>query len=238
MFIVAIRTLILYILVIVALRLMGKREIGQLQPFDLVVLLMISDLAAIPSESVGIPLIAGIIPILVLVLTSILLSYIELKSERARGILNGTPSILIERGKIIEQELIRNRLPLTDLVEELRMKSIPNIADVEFAVLETNGQISILPKSLKRPVTPEDLKLKPGYEGLPIVLIMDGKLNPANLAHASKDQTWLEGEIKKSKLKGIEEVLFASLDSSGNLFLQEKQKYSKKKQNRQKIALK
>jgi len=233
MLIVAIRTLILYILVIVALRLMGKREIGQLQPFDLVVLLMISDLAAIPSENVGIPLIAGIIPILVLVLTSILLSYVELKSERARGILNGTPSILIERGRIIEQELIRNRLPLTDLVEELRMKSIPNIADVEFAVLETNGQISILPKASKRQVTPEDLKLQLGYEGLPIVLIMDGKLNPANLAHASKDQTWLEEEIKKSKLEGIEEVLFASLDSSGKLFLQEKQKYSKKKQNRQ-----
>lgn len=228
MLIIAIRTLILYTLVILALRLMGKREIGQLQPFELVVLLMIADLAAIPSENVGIPLLAGIIPILVLVLTSILLSYIELKSERARGILNGTPSILIERGKIIEQELVRNRLPLTDLVEELRMKSIPNIADVEFAVLETNGQISILPKSSKRPVTPEDLMLQPNYEGLPIVLIMDGKLNRANLARASKDLVWLDKEIKKSKLNGIEEVLFACLDSTENLFLQEKQKYSKK----------
>jgi uncharacterized membrane protein YcaP (DUF421 family) len=208
---------------------MGKREIGQLQPFDLVVLLMISDFAAIPSENIGIPLMAGVIPILVLVLTSILLSFIELKSERARGILNGTPSILIERGKIIEVELVRNRLPLTDLVEELRMKSIPDIADVEFAVLETNGQISILQKSLKRPVSPEDLMLQPDYEGLPSVLIMDGKLNRTSLALINKDQTWLEDEIKKRGLNGIEEVLFASLNSSGNFFLQEKQKHSKKK---------
>lgn len=228
MLIVAIRTLILYILVILALRLMGKREIGQLQPFDLVVLLMISDFAVIPSEDIGIPLLAGVIPILVLVLTSNLLSYIELKSERARGILNGIPSVLIERGRIIEKELIRNRLPLSDLVEELRLKSVPSIADVEFAVLETNGQISILPKSQKRPATPEDLKLETGYEGLPSILIMDGKVNRSNLAHAGKEITWLEKEVRKNKLQGVHEVLFASLDSSGQLYIQGKDKYSKR----------
>src|SRR5690349_7974690 len=103
------RTLILYALVVVALRVMGKREIGQLQPFDLVIILMISELAAIPSENVGIPLISGIIPILVLLLSSVLLSAIEMKSERARAIINGTPSILIERGRILEAELKRNR---------------------------------------------------------------------------------------------------------------------------------
>lgn len=223
MLIIAIRTLILYTLVIVAIRLMGKREIGQLQPFELVVLLMLSDFAAIPSEDIGIPLMAGIIPILVLVFISVILSFIELKSERARGILNGVPSVLIERGKIIEQELVRNRIPLSDLIEEIRMKSIPNIADVEYAVLETNGQISILPKSLKRPVNPEDLKLQPSFEGLPIVLVMDGKLNQANLSKANKDLKWLDNEIQKKKLNGVEEVLFASLDSSGNLFLQERE---------------
>lgn len=229
MLIVAIRTLILYILVILALRLMGKREIGQLQPFDLVVILMISDFAVIPSEDIGIPLLAGVIPILVLVLMSNLLSYVELKSERARGILNGVPSILIERGRIIEKELIRNCLPLTDLMEELRLKSVPSIADVEFAVLETNGQISILPKSQKRPATPEDLKLQTGYEGLPSILIMDGKIKYTNLTHAGKDIHWLEKELKKNKLQGAHEVLIASLDSSGQLFIQEKNKYSKRR---------
>lgn len=228
MVIIAIRTFILYSFVIMALRLMGKREIGQLQPFELVVILMISDMAAIPSEDVGIPLISGIIPIMILVFISISLSFLELKSERARDILNGTPSILIERGRIVEHELVRNRLPLTDLVEELRMRSIPNIADVEFAILETNGQISVLPKSTKRPVTPEDLKLQPAYEGLPIVFIMDGRLQKDAFASLGKSQAWLDNEIKKHQLNNIEEVLFASLDSSGSLYLQVKDKYARK----------
>lgn len=222
MLIIITRTLILYALVVVALRIMGKREIGQLQPFDLVIILMISELAAIPSENVGIPLIAGIIPILVLLLASILLGQIEMKSERARAILNGTPSILIERGKIIESELKRNRYNLSDLLEELRIKNIPNIADVEFAVLETNGQVSVLSKSFKRPLTPEDLNMSPPFEGLPTVLIMDGKLNPAGLRHLSKDIQWLKDELEKQSVNRIEDVLLASLDTSERLFVQKK----------------
>lgn len=224
MLIIITRTLILYALVVIALRLMGKREIGQLQPFDLVIILMISELAAIPSENVGIPLIAGIIPILVLLLASLILGAIELKSERARAILNGTPSILIERGKIIEAELKRNRYNLNDLLEELRIKNVPNIADVEFAVLETNGQVSVLPKSLKRPTTPEDFNMSPSYEGLPTALITDGKLNRLNMQRANKDIQWLQNELKKQNINQIDEVLLASLDTSGNLFVQAKLK--------------
>lgn len=222
MLIIVTRTLILYALVVVALRLMGKREIGQLQPFDLVAILMISELAAIPSENVGIPLMAGIIPILVLLLVSILLAALEMKSERARAILNGTPSILIERGRIIEAELVRNRYNLNDLLEELRIKNVPNIADVEFAVLETNGQVSVLPKSLKRPTTPEDFNISPSYEGLPTALIMDGKINQENLQKVNKDLKWLMAELKKQNLNRIEEALLVSLDTSGNVFVQAK----------------
>lgn len=222
MLIIVTRTLILYALVVVALRLMGKREIGQLQPFDLVAILMISELAAIPSENVGIPLMAGIIPILVLLLVSILLAALEMKSERARAILNGTPSILIERGRIIEAELVRNRYNLNDLLEELRIKNVPNIADVEFAVLETNGQVSVLPKSLKRPTTPEDFNISPSYEGLPTALIMDGKINRENLQKVNKDLQWLMAELKKQNLNRIEEALLVSLDTSGNVFVQAK----------------
>ncbi|NMA69174.1 MAG: DUF421 domain-containing protein [Desulfitobacterium sp.] len=228
MILIAIRTVILYSLVILALRLMGKREIGQLQPFEFVVILMISDLAAIPSENMGIPLISGIIPILILVILSISLSYLELKSVKARDILNGVPSILVDRGRIVEEELIRNRLPLSDLVEELRMRSIPNIADVEFAILETNGQISVLPKSNKRPVTPEDLKIEPDFEGLPYVLIMDGRIDNKALAISGKNLTWLENELKKKNVQSIEEVFFASLDTTGSLYLQLKDKNLKK----------
>lgn len=222
MIIVVIRTLILYTLVIVALRLMGKREIGQLQPFELVVIIMISELAAIPSENVGIPLLIGIIPILVLLLTSLTLAWISLKSEKARAIICGTPSILIQRGKILEEELKKNRYNLTDLLEELRIKNVPNIADVEFAVLETNGQLSVFPKSQKRPTIPEDFHITTQYEGLPLTIIMDGKLNSNNLQQGDKDLNWLKGELKKHSIDKIENVLLASLDSSGTLYVQAK----------------
>ena len=223
MIIVVIRTLILYTLVIVALRLMGKREIGQLQPFELVVIIMISELAAIPTENVGIPLLSGIIPILVLLLTSLTLAWVSLKSETARTIICGSPSILIQRGKILEDELRKNRYNLTDLLEELRIKNVPNIADVEFAVLETNGQLSVFPKSQKRPTIPEDFKIPTQFEGLPITLIMDGKLNSTNLQQSNKDLAWLKRELKKQSIHKIENVFLASLDSAGALFVQAKQ---------------
>ncbi|MGC7869949.1 DUF421 domain-containing protein [Desulfosporosinus sp. SYSU MS00001] len=222
MIIVVLRTLILYALVIIALRLMGKREIGQLQPFELVVIIMISELAAIPSENIGVPLLSGIIPILVLLLTGITLAWISLKSERARAIICGTPSVLIERGKILEDELKKNRYSLTDLLEELRIKNVPNISEVEFAVLETNGQLSVFPKSQNRPTIPKDFMLKTQYEGLPLTMIMDGVLNQKNLQQSNKDLNWLMTELKKQKIDRVEDVLLASLDSSDTLFVQVK----------------
>lgn len=226
MIIVVLRTLILYALVIIALRIMGKREIGQLQPFELVVIIMISELAAIPSENIGVPLLSGIIPILVLLLTGITLAWISLKSERARAIICGTPSVLIERGKILEDELKKNRYSLTDLLEELRIKNVPNISEVEFAVLETNGQLSVFPKSQNRPTIPKDFMLKTQYEGLPLTMIMDGVLNQKNLQQSNKDLNWLMTELKKRKIDRVEDVLLASLDSSDTLFVQVKSSFN------------
>lgn len=231
MLIVIVRTLILYVLVIIALRLMGKREIGQLQPFELVVILMISELAAVPSENVGVPMLSGIIPILVLLSASLSLAWISLKSEKARNIICGKPSILIDRGKISQEELRKNCYNLTDLLEELRLNNIPNIADVEFAILENNGQLSVIPKAHKRPAVPEDFKMQPQYEGLPLTIIMDGKLNKDNLEHQNKDVAWLKRELKKQQIRQIEDVFFANLDSSGNLFIQERQKKPKNKKS-------
>lgn len=227
MILIVLRTLILYALVIVALRLMGKREIGQLQPFELVVILMISDLAVVPAESVGIPLLSGIIPILVLLTASMTLAWISLKSQKAREIICGKPSILIERGRILEDELKRNCYNLTDLLEELRISNVPNIADVEYAILENNGQLSVFPKSHKRPIIPEDFQIHPPYEGLPLNLILDGKLNTNNLKRSNHDLTWLKEELGKQTILRIEDVLLASLDSSGKLFVQTKLRSSK-----------
>ena len=218
-----VRTVILYLIIVLVLRLMGKRQVGQLQPFELVIILMISELAAIPSQDTGIPLLAGLFPVLVLLLLGIAISQVTLKSEKARSIICGTPTVLINRGVILEDELRKLRYNLSDLMEQLRVKDIPNITDVEFAILETNGQLSVIPKATRRPVNPHDLNINPPYEGLPITLIMDGILHHDNLEKANLTYAWLQNELDKANIDDVRHVLLASVDSQGVLFLQRKQ---------------
>lgn len=219
-----VRTIILYLIIVLVLRVMGKRQIGQLQPFELVIILMISELAAIPSQDTGIPLIAGLLPVLVLLLLGVAISQITLKSETARGIICGTPTILIDKGHILEDELRKLRYNLSDLLEQLRVKNIPDIADVEYAILETNGQLSVIPKSMKRPVNPEDLQLNIPGEGLPYTLIMDGIVQHQNFAKVGVNMEWLEQELQKVNIKDNRDVLIASFGAKGKLFIQEKEK--------------
>jgi len=220
--VVFIRTLILFSVVVVVMRIMGKRQIGELQPFELATAIMISELAAVPMQNTGIPLINGIIPILTLLIAQFTLSFISLKSVKARGIICGKPSILIENGKINEKNLRNEMFTLNDLLEQLRIKNVPNIADVEFAILETNGQLSVIPKSQKRPVNPEDLNIPTKYEGLPLDLIIDGIAIEKNLSQAGLDMDWLKSEINKSGIDNVKNVLFATLDTNGNLYCQKK----------------
>jgi len=204
------------------MRVMGKRQIGQLQPFELAVAIMISELAAIPMQNTGIPLINGIIPIITLLLAQLLLSLISLKSIKARGIICGKPNILIENGKINEANLRKEMYTLNDLLEQLRIKGTSNIQDIEYAILETNGQLSIIPKSQKRPVTPEDLKIQTDYEGIPLDLVIDGVINYSNLEKAKLDENWLLTQLNNHDIKDTKEALFVSLDSSGKLYFQKK----------------
>lgn len=215
-----IRTLILYFLVVVALRLMGKRQIGKLQPYELVVLIVLAELATIPMEDIRIPLLSGVVPILVLLVVEVGLSYFTMKSERLRGIVCGTPAILIQNGKIVEQELVRLRYNINDLLEQLRAKNFPNIADVEYAILENSGEISIIPKSQKRPLNPADLNIPTKYEGIPMTLIIDGYLFENNLDKINLSKEWLKAELEKFGIQDIKQVLLASLDTEGNLFYQ------------------
>lgn len=224
MLVVFIRTLILYVIVVIVMRIMGKRQVGQLQPFELVVAIMISELAAVPMQNTGIPLVNGIIPILTLLVAQISMSFINLKSTKARGIICGKPSILVENGKIVEEKLRTEMYTLNDLLEQLRSKDIPNIADVEFAILETNGQLSVIPKSQKRPVNPEDLNIYTNYEGLPLDLIVDGTVMYNNLSKANLNEVWLKDQLAKFNIKEMREILFASLDANGNLFYQQRAK--------------
>ncbi|WP_028309215.1 DUF421 domain-containing protein [Desulfitibacter alkalitolerans] len=222
MLIIFARTIILFLLVMIVIRVMGKRQIGELQPFELVLAIMIAELATVPMEDKEIPLINGIIPILTLLLLQVIITFISLKSDKLRGLISGTPSVLIENGKIIESELRKLRYNLTDLLEQLRLKNFPNIADIEYAILETSGELSIIPKSQKRPVTPEDLNIHTAYEGLTLPLIMDGHVKLNNLQKLNLDTKWLNAELNKFGIKSTTEVLLASLDTKGELYIQKK----------------
>jgi uncharacterized membrane protein YcaP (DUF421 family) len=213
------RTLFMYLMVLVVLRIMGKREVGELSPFDLVVAIMIAELAAIPMENIKIPLSHGIIPIVTLMVAEVGLAYLCLKSERARKWINGKPNVLIANGKIVEAEMGKCRYSIGDLMAQLREKGVVNIDDVEFAILETSGELSVIPKSQKRPLCPEDLDIQTKYEGLPIILIDDGRILHKHLQDNNLTIEWLDCQIRLKGVNSIKDVLYASLDSQGNLFV-------------------
>ena len=221
MLIVFFRSIILYILVLIVMRLMGKREIGQLQPFELAIAIMIADLASIPMSDIGIPIMDGIIPILGLLVMHLLISFINLKSMKMRAFICGKPSILIYRGKINEEVMRKERFTINELQERLRSNNVYDIGDVEYAILETSGQVSVIEKPNKRMVTPEDLNIEPEYEGISYDLVIDGKVMNENLKILNKDYNWLEHEVRKFNMKP-EEALLVTINGKGNFFCQKK----------------
>jgi uncharacterized membrane protein YcaP (DUF421 family) len=199
---------------------LGKRQIGQLQPSELVVALVIADLAAVPMANVGIPLVNGIIPIVTLFIMEELLSFISMKSERARGIISGKPSILIERGIIMEHELGRIRYNLNDLLEQLRLKNFSNLEDIDYAILETSGQLSVIPKAEKRPVTLKNLNINADTQHLPVTVIIDGRTNSDNLHKIGLSDSWLINELKRDNVRSAKDVFFAYLNPEKKLIYQ------------------
>lgn len=223
MLIVLFRTLILYLLVVIVLRIMGKPQIGQLQPFELVIAIMISELAAVPMADTEIPLINGIIPILTLLFAQVTLSYWSLKSDKARNIICGKPSIVIEKGRILEDELRRLRMTVNDLLEQLRVKNYPNINEVNYAILETNGDLSVIPKVQNRPVQLADLGINPPDPGLPLALVVDGVCDTKNFEKVNlKIDDFLKIIGKDEKLT-IQDLFFASIDDTGKIYWQRKE---------------
>ncbi len=215
------RAIFLYIIVLIVMRLMGKREIGQLQPFELAISIMIADLASIPMADTGVPITNGIIPILGLLIMHLAISYINLKSIKGREILCGRPRILVYRGKIDEKALIKERFTINELEERLRGNNVMNLGDVEYAILETNGNISVIQKPEKRGTIPEDFNITPDYEGISYDLVIDGKVMDENLKKIGKNYQWLEEQVKKFGFKP-EQALIVTFDGKGQIFCQQK----------------
>lgn len=215
------RAIILYIIVLIVMRAMGKREIGQLQPFELAISIMIADLASIPMTEIGIPITNGIIPILGLLIMHLLISYINLKSVKLREIICGKPRILIHRGKIDEKALKKERFTINELQERLRGDNVINLGDVEYAILETNGEITVILKPEKRGVIVEDLNINPIYEGITYDLVVDGKIMYDNLQKLGKDYNWLKKELQRFNMLP-EEALIATINGKEQIFCQKK----------------
>lgn len=216
------RTIVIYLILLLVMRIMGKREVGKLSPFDFVVAIVIAELAALPMDKEEMSLVHGMAPIFTLVGAEIFLSWLSLKSTWVRRFINGTPSVLVENGRLVEEEMRRNRYNVNDLLAQLREKGYANVADVEFAILETSGQLSVIPKAERRPVTPADLGLKVSAEGLPVILVIDGQLQERNLARIGWNRKKAEEVLRRKGVTDIKKVLLATVDSRGEVYVSER----------------
>ena len=221
MAVITVRTLIVFFCIYAAMRLMGKRQLGQLEPSELVVAVLITDMAAHPLQDIGIPLLNGLLPIAILLSCELLISWLSLKSSRFRALCFGRPSILMHDGRIRLEELRRNRFCLDELCEELRGKGITDLSSVRCAVLETDGTLNVLLKAESQPVTPAQMGLKAPDGGLPVTLISDGKVNRDNLQLIRRDETWLHRELLARGFSSPAQICFMSIDELGKIFLQE-----------------
>ena len=222
-----VRTVILYLLIMLGLRLMGKRQIAELEPSELVLTMLISDLAAVPMQDFGIPLLAGVIPIAAILSLSMLMSQLSLHNLRFRNLVCGTPSVLIRNGTLQQEELRKNRYTLDELLEELRSHGLSGIGDVKYAILENSGQLSILPWAKAQPPTAAQLNLNPTDDvTLPIVLINDGRILEKNLRLCGKDLTWLEKTLKTQHLSSPKEAFLLTLDEHDQVFCIKKEPVS------------
>ncbi|MDO4517557.1 MAG: DUF421 domain-containing protein [Bacillota bacterium] len=217
------RTVILYLLIIVGIRLMGKRQIGQLEPSELVLSLLIADLAAVPMQDFGIPLIMGMIPILTLLCLSTILSVLTVKSIRFRALLCSRPSIVVQDGEILIREMVKNRFTVDELMEELRVAGITDLSSVKYAVLETTGRISVVPKAEDRPVTLRDMDLPAKDTGMPVIVISDGRVLSENLILRNLSMQWLREELLKRGVTDVRRVFLMTVNETGGIYFVEKE---------------
>lgn len=222
MIISVIRTILLYIVIILAIRIMGKRQIGELQTSELVVTLLISDIAAIPMQNTEQSLLSGIVPILILIVCEIIISFLILKRAGFRRIICGKPIVIISDGKINQSEMHRLRMSTEDLSEELRQQGIFNIEDVGFAIVETNGKLSVLKKPEKDIPTAEELGIKTNDKGLEVVVISDGEISKYSLKICGLSRDWLFDTLKKENTE-LNDVFLMIANGQGEYKIIEKE---------------
>lgn len=206
MFVIISRTLIIFAAILVSMRLMGKRQLGELELSELVVAVLVSDFAVIPLQDLSVPVWNGVVPVAVLLVCEVVISKLALKSIKLRSFLSGTPSVIIENGVINQTEMRKNRISLDELDEALRKKQILNVADVRYALLETDGTLSTILYSGKQPLTAGQFGAAPSDETVPLPVIVDGRILKSNLQKLHSSTEWLERELKRRKVRSAKDV--------------------------------
>jgi uncharacterized membrane protein YcaP (DUF421 family) len=219
------RTFLLYLVLVVSLRLMGKRQVGEMEPMELVVALLIADLASVPMQDIGIPLVSGVVPILTLLSLELLVSVCSMRSIKFRALICGKPLILLHNGRIDQKNLRRSRVTVDELTECLRQQGVLDLTQVQYAILETNGQLSVLPYPKHQPASAKDAGVRVDEAFLPVTLISDGHLLSDNLALIGRDMVWLRDVLKSQELT-IRQVFLLTADRGGKLYLARKEEAS------------
>jgi len=216
--IIFIRTFIIYIALLGAMRLMGKRQLGELELSELVITVLISDIAAHPLQDIGIPLMNGLLPVVLLFCCELIISGVIVKSNKAKEFLCGKPSFLIVNGVINQQEMKKNRFTPDELAEELRTQSMLDISKIKFAILETDGRLNIVLFPSERAVTARQLSIETDDSGYPVIIINNGKVIPNNLRLCGRDENWLHKELAARKVKSVKDVYLMSLNEAGQIY--------------------
>ena len=217
-----IRSVVIYILVLFVIRLMGKRQVGEMQPFEFVITLIIADLACIPMSELSVPLVHGIVPILALLLLHFFICVLARKSMKLRYLLSGRPAIVVTPTGIDYNELKKLNMTLDDLIEAMRGCDVFSIDEIAYAIIETNGKMCIIPKMQNMPITREDMNINAGQSALPVNIIMDGKMLSENVKLTGIDDKFINMCLKRANVKMIKEVLIFTLDNNGKVFIQAK----------------
>lgn len=217
MIIIFVRTVILYMLVLFVIRIMGKAELSKMSPFQLIVVFMIAELASIPIDSPDVSMITGVTAIFTLMFIQVFISFISLKNEKFKNFFSGKPSILIEKGQINQKEMRKQRITINDLMEQLRIGSAASISEVEYAIMESNGALSIIQKAGNKPLTAEDLDITKPRETMPVVFISDGTMYRKNVLQAGWSEDRLAKELAALGISSHANVFLAFCDGNSNL---------------------
>ncbi len=219
MAILILRTGIIYLALLLTLRLMGKRQLGEMELSEFVVASLIADMASHPLQDVGIPMINGLVPILTLFCCELLIAGLTLKSVRLRRILFGQPSMLVIRGEICQKQMRLNRFTADELMQELRSQGIFDLAQVEYAILETDGRLNVIPYPSQLPPTASQLGVQVPDGGYPSIIVNDGRVLDKRLKRLGLDRDWLDGQLRESGVIDAKEVYLMTVNRSGQTYI-------------------